>query len=137
MKRRSFLKYSSLAAAGAMFPFRGFSINPNPQLPFLAALAAGGNTSGRVLVLIYLTGGNDGLNTLLPLDQYDKLAAARSNILIPENAVLPLANTFGTGLHPSMTGLRDLYDDGLVSIVQNVGYPNQDYSHFRSMGTLC
>ncbi|MBV6440128.1 MAG: DUF1501 domain-containing protein [Haliscomenobacteraceae bacterium CHB4] len=132
MKRRSFLKYSGAAAAWAGFQFKGFSINPAPQLPFLQALAAGGNPNDRILVLIQLNGGNDGLNTFIPLDQYDKLANLRSNVLIPENSVLSLTGTIVNGLHPAMTHLRDMYNNGLVSVVQNVGYPNQDYSHFRS-----
>ena len=132
MKRRNFLKYSGAAAAWASFRFRGFAMNPMPQLPFLHALAGGGNPANRVLVLIQLTGGNDGLNTFIPLDQYGNLANVRSNVLIPDNKVLKLNGTFASGLHPSMTLLRNMYDDGLVSVVQNVGYPNQDYSHFRS-----
>lgn len=110
----------------------GFSINPAPQLPFLKALAAGGNPNDRVLVLIQLNGGNDGINTLIPLDQYDNLANLRSNVLIPQNNVLSLNGTITNGLHPVMTHFRNMYNDGLVSVVQNVGYPNQDYSHFRS-----
>lgn len=132
MKRRNFLKYSSAAAAWAGFQMNGFSINPAPQLPFLKALAAGGNANDRVLVLIQLNGGNDGINTLLPLDQYDNLANLRSNVLLPANSALSLNGTITNGLHPAMTHFRNMYNDGLVSIVQNVGYPNQDYSHFRS-----
>lgn len=132
MKRRDFLKYAGITAGAATFPLDGFSINPVAKLPFLRALAEGGNSYGRVLVLIQLTGGNDGINTLIPIDQYDHLALHRNNILIPENQVLALSGVDNTGLHPAMTELRDLFDDGLVSIVQNVGYPNQDYSHFRS-----
>jgi uncharacterized protein (DUF1501 family) len=132
MKRRNFLKYSGTAAAIAGFRLNGFSINPAPQLPFLKALATGGNASDRVLVLIQLTGGNDGLNTFIPLDQYDNLANIRSNVLIPENQVLKLSGNLTNGFHPAMTRMRDMYDNGLMSVVQNVGYPNQDYSHFRS-----
>lgn len=132
MKRRNFLKYSSAAAAWAGFQLQGFSVNPMPRLPFLKALAGGGNPNNRVLVLIQLTGGNDGLNTFIPLDQYGKLSNVRSNVLIPEDKVLKLNGTFSSGLHPAMTLMRNMYNDGLVSVVQNVGYPNQDYSHFRS-----
>jgi uncharacterized protein (DUF1501 family) len=132
MKRRNFLKYSGAAAAWASFQLKGFSINPVAQLPFMHALANGENANNRVLVLIQLIGGNDGLNTFIPLDQYGNLANARSSILIPENNVLKLDGTLANGLHPVMTHLRDMYNDGLVSVVQNVGYPNQDYSHFRS-----
>jgi uncharacterized protein (DUF1501 family) len=132
MKRRNFLKYGGAAAAWASFQFKGFSLNPVPKLPFLQALATGGNPNNRVLVLIELNGGNDGLNTFIPLDQYDKLANLRNNVLIPENKVLNLSGNIANGLHPSMTHFRDMYNNGLVSVVQNVGYPNQDYSHFRS-----
>lgn len=132
MKRRDFLKYAGITAGAATFPLDGFSINPVAKLPFLQALAEGGNPNGRVLVLIQLIGGNDGLNTLIPVDQYDHLSLHRNNILIPENQVLSLSGVGNTGLHPAMTEMRAMFDDGLVSVVQNVGYPNQDYSHFRS-----
>lgn len=63
----------------------------------------------RVLVLIQLNGGNDGLNTVIPLDQYSALSTARANILINQNLVLALNGTTATGLHPSLTGIRKLY----------------------------
>ena len=65
----------------------------------------------HVLVLIQLNGGNDGINTVIPLDQYANLALARQNILIPDTQVLPLSGVTGTGLHPSMNGMRDLFDN--------------------------
>ena len=132
MKRRNFLRNTGLAAAWATFQHQGFAMNTMAQVPFLRALAEGGNPQDRVLVLIQLNGGNDGLNTFIPLDQYDNLAANRANVLINENQILNLDGSIKNGLHPSMTALRDMYNDGLVSVVQNVGYPNQDYSHFRS-----
>lgn len=132
MKRRTFLRNTGLAAAWATFQHQGYAVNTMAQVPFLRALAEGGNPEDRVLVLIQLTGGNDGLNTFIPLDQYDNLAANRPNILINQNQVLPLNGTIKNGFHPVMSDMRNLYNDGLMSIVQNVGYPNQDYSHFRS-----
>jgi uncharacterized protein (DUF1501 family) len=84
----------------------------------------------RVLVLIQLNGGNDGLNTLIPIDQYPQLAAASPNIIIPEERLLPLTDTLS--LHPHMTGFKLLRDDSKLGIVQSVGYPNQNRSHFRS-----
>jgi uncharacterized protein (DUF1501 family) len=77
-------------------------------------------------------GGNDGLNTLIPLDNYKSMVAARPNLYIPENKVLSLKGTTATGLHPSMEGIRDMYNNDLISFVQGVGYENQNYSHFRS-----
>lgn len=131
MKRRNFLKYSSQAAGAAALSINGFSIHPTARLPFFSALQNSDNPLNRVLVLIQLYGGNDGLNTMVPLDQYDKLLLHRKNIMIPEKQLLPL-NDSANAFHPAMLDFQDLFNNGLMSIVQNVGYPNQDYSHFRS-----
>lgn len=88
------------------------------------------STSGRVLVLVQLSGGNDGLNTVIPHGdaEYYKarpgIGIARPNVLKIDDAL---------GLHPQMTGFKELYDEGQLAIVQGVGYPNPDRSHFRSM----
>jgi uncharacterized protein (DUF1501 family) len=84
----------------------------------------------RVLMLIQLAGGNDGLNTVVPLDDpaYEK---ARPGIGIPKGQALRLNSQFG--LHPNLTGMRELFDEGKLAIVHGVGYPNPDRSHFRSM----
>lgn len=95
--------------------------------PFLTGQ---GPENDRVLVLIQLNGGNDGLNCVIPLDQYSALSAVRPNILIPEANVLPIESSLG--LHPSMLKMQELYLDGKMGVVQGVGYPNQDRSHFRS-----
>ncbi len=85
----------------------------------------------KILVIIQMNGGNDGLNTIIPLDKYDILGNVRSNILIPESEVLNVSDNMG--LHPSMSGLMSLYDDAQMTVVQDVGYPNQNRSHFRSI----
>jgi len=87
----------------------------------------------RVLVLIQLDGGNDGLNTVIPLDQYPNLIKARQNIMINEKKVLSLYDSSITTLHPAMSGVRDLYNNKSVSIIQNVGYKNPDLSHFKAI----
>ncbi len=115
------------------FIHNGFSVNPLSKNSLFGMLGASANLSGKVMVFIELSGGNDGLNTLIPLDQYTYLSSHRGSILIPENKVLDLNGAPDTGLHPSMTGLQEMFNNGLMSIVQNVGYPQQDYSHFRSM----
>jgi uncharacterized protein (DUF1501 family) len=86
--------------------------------------------NGKILVLVQLAGGNDGLNTVVPASsaQYRSLRAA---IGVPEADVLPLAD--GYGLHPNLKGLKGLWDGGQLAVVRGVGYPNQDYSHFKSM----
>lgn len=103
-----------------------------PEFLTRAAHAAPGLAARdkRVLVLIQLAGGNDGLNTLVPYADpaYEK---ARPGIGIPRGQVLKLNDS--VGLHPSLAGMRELYDEGKLSIVQGVGYPNPDRSHFRSM----
>lgn len=86
--------------------------------------------SDRVLVIIQMNGGNDGLNMIIPRDQYSGIAAVRSNVMIPENKVLSLTDK--TGLHPVMIGLKSLYDNAKLNIIQAAGYPNQNRSHFRS-----
>jgi uncharacterized protein (DUF1501 family) len=91
-----------------------------------------GAIEDRVLVIINLNGGNDGFNTIIPLNQYAGYFGLRSNIAIPANRVLSLQGTQDFGLHPALTGIRDMYNDGLVSIVHASGYPNPNQSHARS-----
>lgn len=117
----------------APFAYNGFAISPMSRSSLFSRLGAAVNFSDKIMVFIELNGGNDGLNTLIPLDQYSNLALHRPNVLIPDNKVLPLSGVSGTGLHPAMAEVREMFDDGMVSIVQTVGYPDQDYSHFRSM----
>ena len=130
MKRRDFLKYT---APAAILPtlINGFSIKAFASSPMLNALSAAPDND-HVLVMIQMTGGNDGLNMVIPLDMYGKYQAARSNIAIQEGKVLRLDNYLKAGLHPSMTGIQQLYSEGKVSIVQSVGYPSPNFSHFRA-----
>lgn len=113
-----------MATIGGM-TVRGFSS------PLMQALR-NRQLDDRVLVVVQLFGGNDGLNTVIPLDQYDLLSQFRSNVLIPESEVLTLTGLGATGLHPALGGLRDLWEDGKLSIVQGVSYPDPNYSHFRA-----
>jgi uncharacterized protein (DUF1501 family) len=125
MQRRNFIRSMSAASLGGL-AVRGFG---NPMFAPLFDRAG----EDRVLVIVQLYGGNDGLNTVIPLDQYAMLSQVRSNVLIPSSQVLPLQGLNGlTGLHPAMQGMRELWDDGHLAIVQGVGYPNPDFSHFRS-----
>ena len=130
MKRRNFLKN---VAPLVVLPglINGFSFKAYGALPLLDALANAGNTD-HVLVLIQLNGGNDGLNTVIPLDQYSAYTNARSNIAIAEKAVLKLNGVNATGLHPAMTGLQQKFNDGKIKIIQSVGYPSPSFSHFRA-----
>ncbi len=83
----------------------------------------------RILVIVQLSGGNDGINTVIPLDQYSTYMALRANIAIPQDKVLKL--NAATGLHPAMTGMKSLYDSGRLVVVQGVTYPSPNQSHFR------
>lgn len=93
------------------------------------AHAADAGRDDRVLVLVQLAGGNDGLNTVVPHGD-DAYAAARPGIRLPAESVLKIDDY--VGLHPQLVGLRELYDQGDLAVVQGVGYPHPDRSHFRS-----
>lgn len=131
MQRRSFLK--TIAPAVVMPSLiNGLTVKAFANATITNQLAALQSDTDKVLVLIQLNGGNDGLNTVLNLDQYTNLAAARSSVLIPETAALALNGTNAVALHPAMTGMQQLYNEGKVTIVQGVSYPNPNYSHFRA-----
>lgn len=132
MQRRKFLRNTTLTAAGIPALVNGFSLTAHAENSPLAKLLLPGTANDHILVVIQLSGGNDGLNTVIPLDQYGNYYNARTNIAIPQNRVLALTGTAATGLHPSLSGLRDLYNDGKLCIVQSVGYPNPNFSHFRA-----
>jgi uncharacterized protein (DUF1501 family) len=127
MKRRNFVQSVALSSIGAPLVLKNFKFGAVTEDLFKSSKAAG----DRVLVIIRMNGGNDGLSTLVPLDQYANLAIQRSNILIPENQLLTITPT--NALHPSMSGMRDMFNNERLSIIQNVGYPEQNRSHFRSM----
>ena len=130
MNRKEFLG-KSIQAGMIPMAINGFGLKAFADSPLIQFLNKAGNED-RVLVLVQLNGGNDGLNTVIPLDQYSKYYSARTNIAIPENKVISLSGKPGIGLHPSMSHINNLYSEGKISIIQNVGYPNQDFSHFRS-----
>ncbi|WP_210514450.1 DUF1501 domain-containing protein [Hymenobacter terricola] len=129
MKRREFLQTTAAASVGTAL-LSGLPIGAYGYSPALVALTNATTQSDKVLVIIQLQGGNDGLNMIIPLDQYPALMAARPNIALAQSAVLPL--TTATGIHPAMAALRNLYQNGKVGVVQSVGYPNPNFSHFRA-----
>ena len=131
MKRRDFIKTVAPVAVVPFFSNKIFAAAYTPSVLNEAALLTIGAENDRVLVIVQLTGGNDGLNTVFPMDQYSNLMNARSNILMPDTAPLILGAT-QTGIHPAMTGLKSLYDDHKLAVVQSVGYTGQNFSHFRS-----
>ncbi len=84
----------------------------------------------RVLIVLQLAGGNDGLNTVIPIGD-DLYRKARPRLAVRAADALRLDDTFS--LHPALAGLKSLHDDGLLGIVHGVGYPNPNRSHFQSM----
>jgi uncharacterized protein (DUF1501 family) len=131
MKRRQFLS-NTIPAAILPSLVDGMSVKVLGDNPIMAALLNTYVESDRVLVIVQLNGGNDGLNMVIPLDQYSNYVNARSNIAIAQSKVLSLIGTNAVGLHPSMTGLQAMYNGGKVRLVQAVGYPNPNFSHFRA-----
>ena len=125
MKRRDFLRNTSLISLPVFFS--GIPVSSYSRSQFTQLLEG---DDDRVLVLIQLNGGNDGLSTVIPIDQYDRLSELRSNILVPESSIVKI--TDDNGLHPSFAGMKTLFDDQRMSIIQGVAYPNQNRSHFRS-----
>jgi uncharacterized protein (DUF1501 family) len=120
IKRRDFLKTSSLASASLLLP------------KFLSAHQWPGtiSTKGRSLVVIQFSGGNDGLNTIIPT-RNDIYYRERPRLGIKRESTLRLTDE--AGLHPTLEGLKNLWDDGHMAVLNSVGYPNPDRSHFRSM----
>ncbi|MEN9442883.1 MAG: hypothetical protein RLZ33_2960, partial [Bacteroidota bacterium] len=121
MERRNFLRLSATTAGG-------FLLLPN----FLRAqnlFTAGEDATDNILIFIQLNGGNDGLNTFIPYDNplyYDlrpKIGIAKDKIVNPKN---------GMGFHPALKDFGTMAQEGNLSVIQNVGYPNPNRSHFRS-----
>ncbi|MBC7889039.1 MAG: DUF1501 domain-containing protein [Ferruginibacter sp.] len=132
MKRRNFLRNSAISAVGLPGIFNGLDLTAHADDSLLGQFFPPGTANDHILVVIQMSGGNDGLNTVIPLDQYGNYVNARSNIALAQNKVLALTGTIATGLHSSLTGLRDLYDEGKLSIIQSAGYPTPSFSHFRA-----
>lgn len=132
MKRKSFIKRTAAASLLPVF-INGLTFRSYANSPLLRLLAAKAALNDKVLVLVQLNGGNDGLNTLIPLDQYTNLTAARSNIMIQDTKVLKLKGFEKTGLHPAMTGMLNLFNnESSLNVIQAVGYPSPNFSHFRA-----
>lgn len=126
MKRRDFIRnLGLLAGAGTV----SMTLGDVPLRAFSNVLSKAAEYNGKILVLIQLSGGNDGLNTVIPFED-SRYYNFRKNIGIRKNDALKLSSL--TGLNPGMTSFKKLYDEGMLTVIQSVGYPNQNRSHFRS-----
>jgi uncharacterized protein (DUF1501 family) len=122
IKRREFLQTGSLATASFFVPkfLKAFEQKDFKLVP----------PGNKVLVILQLSGGNDGLNTVIPV-RNDIYYRERPKLGIEKTKAVSLTDE--VGLHPELTAFADLYHDGNLGILNSVGYPNPDRSHFRSM----
>ncbi|MEE8519503.1 MAG: hypothetical protein V3S98_10305, partial [Dehalococcoidia bacterium] len=130
VSRRDFLKTSMVAVpAAAVMPAvfsRAVAASINEQQDSSAPMGE------RTLVIVQMAGGNDGLNTIVPAGDgryYD----VRGNLAVLQDGVLPMNGQ--VGLHPKLTGFKELWDEGVLAAVEGVGYPSPSFSHFQSMDT--
>ena len=141
MKRRDFIKKTIPLGATPLI-LSGMQVSVMAETSNLSALINAGSVSDRCLVLVFLDGGNDGINTLIPIDQYDILMRdgsggdsqplRRPDLMIPEDNILKLNGLSNTGLHSKMDKFQNLFNEDKLGFVRNVGYPNPNKSHFRS-----
>jgi uncharacterized protein (DUF1501 family) len=123
MKRRNFIKQSALATVGSM-------LIPNFLKAFELQNLGNATFKQKILVVIQWSGGNDGLNTVVPY-RNDIYYRERPRLAVPSTEILKLNDDLG--FNPVLKNLKSIFDSGNLSIINNVGYPNPDRSHFRSM----
>lgn len=123
--RRSFLQALGIAGSGSMMLGSNYVTASSPS-PLTAAI--GETETDNILILIRLSGGNDGLSTVIPLEQYDAYRNARPNIYIPESKVLKLTDEYGVPSY--MNAVEPMWGNGQFKAVHGVGYEGQSLSHF-------
>tara|TARA_Y100001960_G_scaffold29585_2_gene25806 strand:+ start:3497 stop:5080 length:1584 start_codon:yes stop_codon:yes gene_type:complete len=139
MKRRDFLK-SSVPLASIPLYVGGMPVSVLAETSNMRELTNAGCATDRVLVLVFLDGGNDGINTLIPIDQYDILMrdgsggdsepVRRPDLMVPESSIHKISDI--DGFHPGMEEFKNLFNEDKLGIIRNAGYPNPNKSHFRS-----
>lgn len=138
MDRREFARLSGLLGTGMLLKLNGVPLYAFQENGFLEEIAKS-SYNDRVLILIELHGGNDGLNMVIPIDQYGNYYNLRPNIAVPQTGSRKyisldsnLPDDKLVGLHPDMIGAKEMYDNGNMAVIQNVSYENCNGSHFRS-----
>jgi uncharacterized protein (DUF1501 family) len=119
-KRKEFLQIGSLATASLMMPRFLKAFEKTARVP----------PGNKVMVVLQFSGGNDGLNTVIPI-RNDIYYKSRPRLGIQKDKALGLTDE--AGINPALPFLKELFDEGSLGIMNNVGYPNPDRSHFRSM----
>lgn len=133
MRRRDFLR--NTVPAGVMLPslINGMTVKAfGAESLLMQGLFPATTDTDHVLVIVQLNGGNDGLNTVIPIEYFPNYIRARANMYIPQQKVLGLSGNDRVGFHPAMTGMQALYNDGKMSVIHSVGYPQPNFSHFRA-----
>lgn len=125
--RRSFLKALGLAGGGTIM-LANTNVSASQHTELTQAIADA--ETDKVLVLIRLKGGNDGLNTIVPLYDYDNYANLRPNIRHEENSLFKLSDDFG--IPPSLAQVQSMWAEGSMKVIHGVGYEDQNLSHFKS-----
>lgn len=132
MKRRTFIKSALATAAATPFFLEGMPVNASTPLKYLAQMPEA-NLNDRILIICQLFGGNDGLNTIIPVND-PAYYTIRPNIAIPKDKTVQYA---GINFAPNLSygdkgGLVGLLQQGSLAVVQGIGYPHPNLSHFRS-----
>ena len=133
--RRAFLqKGLTLVSTAATAPYflQSSALGMTNPLDVLLAASVAGVPQERILVVVQLGGGNDGLNTVVPFGDA-AYYRQRPGLGIRPDQTLKIKEADGLGFHPNLAGLKALHDDGLLCTIQGVGYPNPNRSHFTSM----
>lgn len=128
MKRRDFLRRTTPIVAAPLL-LNGMRVRGIARENFLYNGLRGLDATDRVLVIIQLEGGNDGLNMVVPIED-ELYYAARPTLAVAKGEALALAGEPLLALHPAMEGVRRMYDDGAAAIVNNIGYDRMNLSHF-------
>lgn len=126
--RRKFLKMTGMAALGSAFMLNNSPVQAFSPTPLLNSLNSA-DCGDRILVLIRLKGGNDGLNTVIHRDN-DEYYNIRPTLAVPENGLWALNDAYG--MPNEMQALQSFWEEGMMKVIHNVGYPDANYSHFRS-----
>lgn len=127
--RRNFIKTLGLTG-GVGLAMGGFSVDAIAGLPMM--LASAGGINDRILVLVRLKGGNDGLNTIIPLFDYSRYKSKRPTIAIDQSDTIKLDNDGAFGMPKTMNAIKKMWDNGQMKVINSVGYSDHNLSHFTS-----